>query len=313
MSNLAETILRDVKRYSLTQLGPVEGGQWLHYPDVLAALTAALNPALSERAGEVLEGVSDGAWKVVRNRDKTLNVVSGADADGDTHKICLVNGADEANARFIAWCREGVPALLAQNAALRAERDAQRRDLEKTIRNQRAELRRLQALERVHWQSVERWRGTREGLEGKVKAAEAERDALISQHAVMMMERDAALFDVEAAEAQNAALTARVERLTGALDKARTQDRDPDYVYDEEWEYTMRWDEWPDLVDGHDLTEPMPIYTLYKGPTKWVVQIPIDTDGDGETDDFETKLFDSEETARAALSATTEEGHDPQA
>lgn len=113
-----------------------------------------------------------------------------------------------------------------------------------------------------------------------------------------------------AAEAQIAALTARVEGLTGALDKARTQDRDPDYVYDEEWEYTMRWDEWPDLVDGHDLTEPMPIYTLYKGPTKWVVQIPIDTDGDGETDDFETKLFDSEETARAALSAATEQGHE---
>jgi hypothetical protein len=82
---------------------------------------------------------------------------------------------------------------------------------------------------------------------------------------------------------------------------ARAQDREPDYCYDDEWEYTMRWDEWPDLVDSHDLTEPMAVNTLYKGPTKWVVRVPLDTDGDGEADDWETKMFDSKDEARAAL------------
>ena len=88
-----------------------------------------------------------------------------------------------------------ITALLAQRAA-DAERirghDAQRRDLEKVIRNQREELRRLQALERVHWQSVERWRGTREGLEAKIRALVVEKDAT---------------------EARIAALEAQVEKL----------------------------------------------------------------------------------------------------
>lgn len=117
--------------------------------------------------------------------------------DGEAREMArdLVRGSiiEDAAAQFIAQIlkhavEDRIKPLQARLTAaeavaekLRGERDAQRRDLEKTIRNQRAELRRLQALERVHWQSVERWRGTREGLEGKI-----------------------------------AALTARVERLTGA-------------------------------------------------------------------------------------------------
>jgi hypothetical protein len=99
----------------------------------------------------------------------------------------------------------------------------------------------------------------------------------------------------------DADLRAEVERLRKdadalrvALSEARDQGRDPDYCYDDEWEYTMRWDEWPDLVDGHDLTNPTPVHTLYKGPTKWVVRITTD-------DDSEMRLFDSEAAARAAL------------
>jgi len=37
-------LLRDVPRYSLTDLGPVEGGQWLHEPAVRAALEPAAPP-----------------------------------------------------------------------------------------------------------------------------------------------------------------------------------------------------------------------------------------------------------------------------
>jgi hypothetical protein len=88
---------------------------------------------------------------------------------------------------------------------------------------------------------------------------------------------------------------ADADTLRIALSKARDQGRDPDYCYDEEWEYTTAWDEWPDLMDGRDLTDPTPLYTLYKGPTKWVVRVP--TDGE----DSEVRLFDSEADARAAL------------
>jgi hypothetical protein len=87
----------------------------------------------------------------------------------------------------------------------------------------------------------------------------------------------------------------REAKLREALEKARDQGRDPDYCYDEEWGCTMAWTEWPDLMDGHDPTEPTPLYTLYKGPTKWVVLVPT-----GE-DDSEVRLFASEEEARAAL------------
>lgn len=76
---------------------------------------------------------------------------------------------------------------------------------------------------------------------------------------------------------------------------------DPDYCHDDELECTMPWSMWPDLVDNLDLTRPKPIHTLYKGPTKWVVSIPVDTDGDGEADDYEVKIFDSESAALAAL------------
>ena len=80
---------------------------------------------------------------------------------------------------------------------------------------------------------------------------------------------------------------------------------DPDYCYDEAWEYTMPWGDRNTLVEWADLTKPVPIYTLIKGPTKWAVNIPLDTDGDGEADDFELTWFDSEDAALAALKGET--------
>lgn len=100
--------------------------------------------------------------------------------------------------------------------------------------------------------------------------------------------------DLAAALEEIERLTKEADALRASLSKARDQGRDPDYCYDEEWEYTMAWAEWPDLMDSHDLTDPTPFYTLYKGPTKWVVRVPTD-------DDSEVRLFDSEDDARAAL------------
>lgn len=84
---------------------------------------------------------------------------------------------------------------------------------------------------------------------------------------------------------------------------------DLDYCFDpEDWEFTCSWSErdqvhgyGENLMPGH----PMRVCTLLKGPDKWVADVPITWDEDGEPDETEIKWFDSEEEARAAL-ATTE-------
>ena len=100
-TTLAETILRDVPRHDaydvmMTLDGhPLPGGcafgKWVRHADVLAALSRALDHAIAERAGEVVADLRD-------------------DAQWGT-PICT-KAADL------------ITALLAQNAALRAERDA---------------------------------------------------------------------------------------------------------------------------------------------------------------------------------------------
>lgn len=82
---------------------------------------------------------------------------------------------------------------------------------------------------------------------------------------------------------------------------ANTPETTPHYCYDDEWEYTLPWGDREALVEFADLTKPVPVYTLIKGPTKWAVNVPLDTDGDGEADDFEVHWFDSEDAALAAL------------
>lgn len=90
-STLAETILRDVKRYSLNMLAiemfETPHGGWVKLPAVEAALSRALDPAIAERAGEL--------------------------AQSDDPKVMLYHG------EYV----EALRSLLAQNAALRAERD----------------------------------------------------------------------------------------------------------------------------------------------------------------------------------------------
>lgn len=114
---------------------PILGKEYVAVSEVLAALTAALD-GVDERAGEVLEGVTPGPWLYRPRPHDDWGWVIAGDAvlcqardpdklDAETLAHHREKGRDpwEANARFIAWCREGVPALLAQNAALRAERD----------------------------------------------------------------------------------------------------------------------------------------------------------------------------------------------
>ncbi|XAI95316.1 hypothetical protein [Nostoc phage Nsp-JY18] len=100
-TDLAAALLRDVPRYepdnpldSAPSMKDDPQGDWLSRDEVLAALSRALDPAIAERAGEVVErlrGRPDAIEDVGRLRDEAADLIT---------------------------------ALLAQNAALRAERDA---------------------------------------------------------------------------------------------------------------------------------------------------------------------------------------------
>lgn len=129
----------------------------------------------------------------------------------------------------------------------------------------------------------------------RIEALTAERDSLrdyIDRYSYADIAAE--VVRAEKAEADNAQLRA-------------TAIQTPDYCYDDEWESTMPWDLRNELVEFADLTTPVPVYTLFKGPTQWAVNIPIDTDGDGEADDFEPAWFDSEAEALAALNTGKDE------
>lgn len=84
-----------------------------------------------DEAKKALEGVTSGPWSLFNfRRGRILSVCIGAYANGQRPCIIDSGGFDStdlkakenvANARFIAWSREGVPALLAEIAAKDAE------------------------------------------------------------------------------------------------------------------------------------------------------------------------------------------------
>ena len=101
----------------------------------------------------------------------------------------------------------------------------------------------------------------------------------------------------------------RIAQAAPAPSDGLREENEPDYCFNpEDWEYTQAWDARYELAEsildyGRDKT-PVRVSTLISGPDKWVARIPLDTDGDGEADDWEDQWFDSEEAARAALSAS---------
>ena len=143
-------LLAGVSRHYFSQ----DSRTFLPHDEVLAALDAAVPADLAE-AGKVMEGVTPGPWFAgwpecgitgpttpnvsgsfcggidwgrfpVTKGMETIAAVALQDAGNGTP----LSGSDVANARFIAWCREGVPAILARIAAqeaqikgLEAERD----------------------------------------------------------------------------------------------------------------------------------------------------------------------------------------------
>lgn len=110
-TTLAAAILRDVPRHSGCEV--IRPVTVIYEHEVLAVLTAAMDPALSERAGEVVERLQ--AEKSVVSTTRTF-------PSGDERDMVLVphygpNPLANAAADLIT-------ALLTANAALRVERDA---------------------------------------------------------------------------------------------------------------------------------------------------------------------------------------------
>lgn len=106
MSNLAETILQDVPRYGCWELDSdamraSTDGRYIELDAVLAAITAAMDPAIAERAGEVA---------------KRLRAVCTCNIDSSP---CMA----EDDCRDAISAADLITALLTANAALRAERD----------------------------------------------------------------------------------------------------------------------------------------------------------------------------------------------
>ena len=181
-------LLRDVPRYrrDTNDMVKSKDGPWLHQADVLAALTLPDD----DEAGKVLEGVTPGKWEPHHHDDYSELAVYHPEFTGLGHVY------EAADANFIAWCRTGVPALLAQRAA-----DAARiREAVKMLDEKDREYNHLTN------DMIERHAARIRELQERVLMAEAGASALV----------DKAI----AAEARIAALEATVERMRGTLEKA---------------------------------------------------------------------------------------------
>lgn len=128
MTDLAAAILRDVRRcdpnWNRAMMDDANDGDWVTYGEVLATLTAAMDPAIADRAGEVLERLR---W----HREHPV-----------TGKLVYANedGPDAADL---------ITALLTANAVLRAERDEARENSDSNFRTAKRYLDRIVAAEAV--------------------------------------------------------------------------------------------------------------------------------------------------------------------
>lgn len=87
----------------------------------------------------------------------------------------------------------------------------------------------------------------------------------------------------------------------------------PGYIYDpDDWDATYEWGDRADLLDNVELDarEIKKYHTLIEGPPKFAARVPVSFDDDGDPDRCETRWFDSEAEAKAAVSKTPEPPND---
>lgn len=202
-------------RYSLIDgnMTRATSGDYVHVSD-LAALSADYPADLAE-AGKVLEGVTPGPWRVGPVDDCRVEDANGnevAQIDGDYNQPETWPQM-EANARFIAWCREGVPALIALATAQAARIEGLEATVERFVG--------------AHERHLVAGAKTREQAEARIAALEATvermRGALVEARESAMQELASLGQAQEAYEAQVAAETAlaaeraKVAKLVEAL------------------------------------------------------------------------------------------------
>jgi hypothetical protein len=79
---------------------------------------------------------------------------------------------------------------------------------------------------------------------------------------------------------------------------------DPDYIYDpDDWEVTVPWADRHDIVESADIRygHIKRFATLIHGSDKWVADIVLSWDDDGDPDETEIRWFNSESEAKQAL------------
>ena len=113
-ADLFAALLAGVQRHDPQWYGPHDSGRYVLLEEVLAALAAAVPDDLAE-AEKVLEGVTPGKWEPHHHDEYSELAVYHPEFTGLGHFY------EAADANFIAWCREGVPALLARIAAQEAQ------------------------------------------------------------------------------------------------------------------------------------------------------------------------------------------------
>lgn len=110
--------------------------------------------------------------------------------------------------------------------------------------------------------------------------------------------------EINRLQAALAAEEARNEALLKRMDAERAGDTIAHCYDPDDWEYTYAWAD-RDEVHGHGENlktgEAMLVFTLLRGPRKWVAEVPISYDTDGNPNETDIRWFDSEEEAQTAL------------
>lgn len=84
------------------------------------------------------------------------------------------------------------------------------------------------------------------------------------------------------------------------------QTTEPAFVYDpDNWEATYDWRDRGQLAEDLDIAfeweKPKRVCTLLQGPDKWIANVTLTRDDDGDPDETEIQWFDTEEEAVAAM------------
>lgn len=214
---------------------------------------------LIAQAEAALDGVTPGNWQA-KWPDPYYHRYIASDAVTTCAEtaIARLSMQSEADARFIAWCRAGVPALIARIRELEGEREASDEAHGRMVHMWgKADRARMDAEAKLAEVEKERdearrrrdeWKAKAEGYDelsaavrAKIKAEPATMSRVLLKAALIEADRRA-----ETAEATVATLTAQVEAMRGAL--TPSADTKADYIGEFSFDYCTGFD-----ADGNEV------------------------------------------------------------